>query len=176
MLGPNMLTANQSSMTTDITGWSANFNCTVSRVTANFRSTPACGQLSTTSGASGVCNIVLATEPLVVVGATYTLQVWSRLSTTTGKLGRIKLSPADATFTDVGPNFVSPDVTLTTTYQKIEVSGVIPALATQVALVIEYETTVTGELGLWDDVFLAINRPLPRIAPRTVAAMRSALY
>lgn len=175
VLGPNLLTDNQSSMTTDITGWQANFNATPTRVTANFRSSPACGQVSTTSGGPGVCNIQLAGFTPVVVGLTYTMQAWMRLSTTTGKLGRCKMSPADVSFADVGPNFVSPDITLTTTYQMVEVSGIIPVGANQVALVLEWETTITGELGLWDDVLLAINMPLPLLST-SAAVMRAAHY
>lgn len=155
VLGPNLLSTNDSSFDTDVSGWSVGFNCTLARVTANFRSTPACMQMNCTSGASGVSNC--SKQVAVTAANDYTWAINSRLATTTGKLGRCMIEFTDSGGTTIGVRHDSADVSQGTSYLPNSINFLAPAGAVNAYLVMECELTVTNEKWLMDDLYFGLT-------------------
>lgn len=170
-LGPNLVT--NSTFEADATGWSSQFNNTLTRVTSQFHSGVASGQMSST--ASGDMKITPDSQfPGLLVGpnARVTLEVWTRAATTARSV-RFEIDEWDAA--NNGTHLNSPSTT-NAVGSWTKHTYTFTTLSTTVALRVQIAVLATGaaaEVHYVDDVVMSFVQCVYTDVPSADAAFDS---
>lgn len=137
----NLLTANQSDLETDTTGWGGSVNCTISRTTAQFKYNTASLQMSSTAagtmttGTSGV---------LVTVGQSYVAQAYFR-SATVARSVSVSIDWYDSGAAFLSSSAGTPVTSSTANFNTLaSVVGTAPASAYTASIKITVASTAAG--------------------------------
>ena len=152
----NLLTANQSDLETDTTGWGGATNCTISRTTAQFKYNTASLQLSSTAAGTMTAATLGGTSGVpVTVGQSYVAQAYFR-SATVARSVSVTIDWYN------GASFLSASVGSTVTsstanYNTLaSVVATAPASATHASVKVTVASTAAGaEVHYVDAILLA---------------------
>lgn len=151
----NLLTANQSSMETDASGWTALLNATVALSSTQAKA--GTKSLSVTSSpASGDTQVTLASKVAVSPYTTYTTSGWA-FTTASGSTVSLELAFYDSSNTLIQRSGASTAALPSSTWTQYSYTAVAPANAASAAIIPHSVPTASGTVTFWDVMTLSAS-------------------
>lgn len=144
----NLLTANQSSIETDATGWTGLVNATVAQSSAHAK-TGAQALAVTSTPAAGDTQVTLTTKVGVTPYTTYTASGWA-FATATGSTAAVEIAFYDSSNTLIQRTAATSASLPANTWTQYSYSALAPANAVTAAPILHSSPTASGTQTWWD--------------------------
>lgn len=153
--GSNILTANQSGIETDATGWINVNECTFSRTTSTFRSGAASLQMQKNATVQTYMSVKVAAGSTVTPGETYTATAYFQAATTPRSC-QVWLDWNDGGGVHIGGNSVSV-TNATTGWTAVTVTGIAPSNAATARPALQINNVALNEIHYADDISVTLT-------------------
>jgi hypothetical protein len=153
-LALNLLTKNESDIETDTTGWTADANCSISRVTSQFYEGAASLQLRSTAGGDMRARTPSGTSgKVVIVGRSYNAQAHVKASTAARSV-RLLIRWYDSGGSLLSTSTGTSVTDSTSSWTLAQVTATAPSLAAFATVVVEVLATGAGSEDHWVDAVM----------------------